>query len=188
MRPPSVSRPAGEPRGSGHRASGQQPRQGEFVRRAVEVKSIPVARIVDREHGIALYPHDRLFRRPRPASWTRPWSQLSREGMRAVIWDLRGIRADCSAATSVLDRFIDSGVLVSTRGRSLDQNSSFSASSHPKYNIPMCCSSMKTARAPARSWREPSTTTSGHDRRTDQLTANGACRASSICPTEPDCG
>jgi C-terminal peptidase prc len=37
----------------------------------------------------------------------------------------------------VLDRFIDSGVLVSTRGHSLDQNSSFSASPQPKYNIPM---------------------------------------------------
>ena len=146
-------------------APGSQPRQGEFVRRAVEVKSIPVARIVDREHGIA-YIRMTAFQATSPRELDAALSQLSREGMRphphdrlsgdlaprarrgpepavprrhaAVIWDLRGNPGGLlSAATSVLDRFIDSGVLVSTRGRSLDQNSSFSASSHPKYNIPM---------------------------------------------------
>jgi carboxyl-terminal processing protease len=116
---------------------GSQPRQGEFVRRAVEVKSIPVARIVDREHGIA-YIRMTAFQATSPRELDAALSQLSREGMRAVIWDLRGNPGGLlSAATSVLDRFIDSGVLVSTRGRSLDQNSSFSASSHPKYNVPM---------------------------------------------------
>jgi carboxyl-terminal processing protease len=118
-------------------APGSAPRQGEFIRRAVEVKSIPVARIVDREHGIA-YIRMTAFQATSPRELDAALSQLSREGMRAVIWDLRGNPGGLlSAATSVLDRFIDSGVLVSTRGRSLDQNSSFSASSHPKYNIPM---------------------------------------------------
>ncbi len=117
--------------------SGNRPRQGEFVRRAVEVKSIPVARIVDREHGIA-YIRMTAFQATSPRELDAALSQLSHEGMRALVWDLRGNPGGLlSAATSVLDRFIDSGVLVSTRGRSLDQNSSFSASSHPKYNIPL---------------------------------------------------
>ena len=58
--------------------------------------------------------------------------------MRALIWDLRGNPGGLlPAATSVLDRFIESGVLVSTRGRSADQNSSYSATPHPKYNVPL---------------------------------------------------
>jgi carboxyl-terminal processing protease len=112
-------------------------RQGEFIRRAVEVKSIPVAKIVDRQRGIA-YIRMTAFQATSPRELDAALSQLSREGMRSVIWDLRGNPGGLlSAATSVLDRFIDSGVLVSTRGRSLDQNSSFSASPHPKYNVPM---------------------------------------------------
>jgi carboxyl-terminal processing protease len=117
--------------------AGGQPRQGEFVRRAVEVKSIPVARIVDRQRGIA-YIRMTAFQATSPRELDAALSQLSREGMRSVIWDLRGNPGGLlSAATAVLDRFIDSGVLVSTRGRSLDQNSSYSASPHAKYTIPM---------------------------------------------------
>jgi carboxyl-terminal processing protease len=112
-------------------------RQGDFVRRAVEVKSIPAAQIVDRQRGIA-YIRMTAFQATSPRELDAALSRLSREGMRAVIWDLRGNPGGLlSAATSVLDRFIDSGVLVSTRGRSLDQNSSISASPHTKYNIPM---------------------------------------------------
>jgi carboxyl-terminal processing protease len=114
-----------------------RPRQGEFVRRAVEVKSIPVAKIVDRQRGIA-YIRMTAFQATSPRELDAALSELSHEGMRAVIWDLRGNPGGLlSAATSVLDRFIDSGVLVSTRGRSLDQNSSFSASPHTKYNLPL---------------------------------------------------
>jgi carboxyl-terminal processing protease len=117
--------------------AGNETRQGQFVRRAVEVKSIPVARIVDRERGIA-YIRMTAFQATSPRELDAALSQLSHEGMRALIWDLRGNPGGLlSAATSVLDRFIDTGVLVSTRGRSLDQNSSFSASPHQKYNVPL---------------------------------------------------
>lgn len=118
-------------------AGESEARQGEFIRRAVEVKSIPVAKIVDRQRGIA-YIRMTAFQATSPRELDAALAQLSHEGMRSVIWDLRGNPGGLlSAATSVLDRFIDSGVLVSTRGRSLDQNSSFSASPHPKYNVPM---------------------------------------------------
>jgi carboxyl-terminal processing protease len=114
-----------------------QPRSGNFFRRAVEVKSIPVAQIVDPRQGIG-YIRMTGFQSTSPRELDAALAKLSREGMRALIWDLRGNPGGLlPAATSVLDRFIESGVLVSTRGRSADQNSSYSATPHPKYNVPL---------------------------------------------------
>jgi carboxyl-terminal processing protease len=117
---------------------GEQPRSGQFVRRAVEVKSIPVAQIVDPQHGIA-YIRMTGFQSTSPRELDAALEKLSREGMRSLIWDLRGNPGGLlPAATSVLDRFIDSGVLVSTRGRAADQNSAYSATPHAKYsNLPI---------------------------------------------------
>jgi len=115
----------------------QRPRTGEFVRRAVEVKSIPVAQIVEPHAGIG-YIRMTGFQSTSPRELDAALAKLSHEGMRALIWDLRGNPGGLlPAATSVLDRFIDAGVLVSTRGRSMDQNSSYSASPHAKYEIPL---------------------------------------------------
>jgi carboxyl-terminal processing protease len=115
----------------------ERPRSGQFVRRAVEVKSIPVAQIVEPHAGIA-YIRMTGFQSTSPRELDAALAKLSREGMRALIWDLRGNPGGLlPAATSVLDRFIDSGVLVSTRGRSLDQNSSYSATPHAKYEVPL---------------------------------------------------
>jgi carboxyl-terminal processing protease len=115
----------------------ERPRTGQFVRRAVEVKSIPVAQIVEPHAGIA-YIRMTGFQSTSPRELDAALAKLSHEGMRALIWDLRGNPGGLlPAATSVLDRFIDSGVLVSTRGRSLDQNSSYSATPHAKYQVPL---------------------------------------------------
>jgi len=111
--------------------------EGQFVRRAVEVKSIPIAQMIDRQKGIA-YIQMTGFQSTSPRELDAALTRLSREGMRSLIWDLRGNPGGLlPAATSVLDRFIDSGVLVSTRGRAMDQNSSYSASPHPKFDIPL---------------------------------------------------
>jgi len=117
--------------------SDQRPREGEFIRRAVEVKSIPVAQIIEPRKGIG-YIRMTGFQSTSPRELDAALAKLSHEGMRALIWDLRGNPGGLlPAATSVLDRFIDAGVLVSTRGRSVDQNSSYSASPHAKYEIPL---------------------------------------------------
>lgn len=114
-----------------------RPRQGQFIRRAVEVKSIPVAQIIEPKQGIG-YIRMTGFQSTSPRELDAALEKLSRQGMRALIWDLRGNPGGLlPAATSVLDRFINSGVLVSTRGRSLDQNSSYSASPHAKYDLPL---------------------------------------------------
>ena len=115
----------------------ERPRSGQFIRRAVEVKSIPVAQMVDQRSGIG-YIRMTGFQSTSPRELDAALAKLSSQGMRALIWDLRGNPGGLlPAATSVLDRFIDTGVLVSTRGRSVDQNSSYSASPHAKYDLPL---------------------------------------------------
>jgi carboxyl-terminal processing protease len=55
-------------------------------------------------------------------------SSLRHQGMRALVWDLRGNPGGLlTTAVEVLDRFIHDGVLVSTRGRTSDQNLVYSA-------------------------------------------------------------
>ncbi|MGH7127087.1 MAG: S41 family peptidase, partial [Planctomycetaceae bacterium] len=54
------------------------------------------------------------------------------------IFDLRGNPGGLlTAAVEVLDRFIDSGVLVSTRGRSADQNWTYSAHRSGTHQLPL---------------------------------------------------
>ena len=54
--------------------------------------------------------------------------KLKREGMQALIWDVRGNPGGLlNAAVEVLDRFMGHGVIVSTRGRVQDQNTIYSA-------------------------------------------------------------
>lgn len=102
-------------------------RERTFVRRQVRIKSIPVARIIDKKEGIA-YVRMTGFQKTSATELDETLSRLRREGMRALIWDLRGNPGGLlTAAVEVLDRFIDEGVLVSTRGRTTDQNWSYSA-------------------------------------------------------------
>lgn len=112
-------------------------RDGVFVRRAVHVHSIPVARIVDREHGIG-YIRMTGFQKTSVSELDEALWRLSRQGMRSLIWDLRGNPGGLlTAAVEVLDRFVENGVLVSTRGRSHEQNWTYSARRQGTWNIPL---------------------------------------------------
>lgn len=107
------------------------------ARRAVQVKSIPVAKIVDESRGIG-YIQMTGFQKSSPAELDEALQKLNREGMKVLIWDLRGNPGGLlTAAVEVLDRFIDNGVLVSTEGRTSDQNYSYSAHRRQKWNIPL---------------------------------------------------
>jgi carboxyl-terminal processing protease len=60
-------------------------------------------------------------------------SKLKREGMQALIWDVRGNPGGLlDAAVEVLDRFMGNEVLVSTRGRDQGQNKIYSG--HQEFN------------------------------------------------------
>lgn len=112
-------------------------REVTVIRRAVEVKSVPIAKIVDSENGIG-YLQLTGFQKTTPAEMDAALARLQGEGMRSLIWDVRGNPGGLlTAAVEVLDRFIDHGVLVSTRGRILDQNFTYSAHRAGTLNMPL---------------------------------------------------
>ena len=98
-----------------------------LTRRAVKVKSIPVAKIIDKANHIG-YIKMTGFQKNTVEELDAAMLKLKREGMQALIWDVRGNPGGLlNAAVEVLDRFMGHGVIVSTRGRVQDQNTIYSA-------------------------------------------------------------
>jgi carboxyl-terminal processing protease len=117
--------------------AGGRLRRTTFMRRAVIVKSIPVARMIDEAHGVG-YIQMTGFQKSSPQELDAALQQLHRQGMTSLVWDLRGNPGGLlTSAVEVLDRFIADGVLVSTRGRTVDQNTSYSAFRPGTWNIPL---------------------------------------------------
>ena len=111
--------------------------EGVFQRRAVQVKSVPVAKIVDRANGIG-YLQMTGFQRTTPQELDEALTSLQRQGMRALVWDLRGNPGGLlPVAAEVADRFIADGLLVSTRGRQPDQNDQWTARQSGTWNMPL---------------------------------------------------
>lgn len=112
-------------------------RRASLTRRAVKVKSIPVAKIIDRANGIG-YIKMTGFQKNTTEELDAALLKLNQEGMRALIWDVRGNPGGLlTAAVEVLDRFISDGVLVSTQGRTPDQNSTYSAQAPGTWKVPL---------------------------------------------------
>ncbi len=112
-------------------------RTGRFARRAVQVKSIPVAKIIDESTGVG-YIQMTGFQKTTAAEMDAALASLKRQGMKSLIWDLRGNPGGLlTAAVEVLDRFLSGGVLVSTKGRVADQNWSYSARPQGTTPIPL---------------------------------------------------
>jgi carboxyl-terminal processing protease len=119
------------------RAAGDKVRRMSLARRAVTVKSIPVARIIDSANGVG-YIQMNSFQKSTVQELDAALSSLKQRGMRSLVWDLRGNPGGLlTAAVEVLDRFISDGVLVSTRGRNAEQNSTYSAHRQGKWNVPL---------------------------------------------------
>ncbi|SFI90733.1 S41 family peptidase [Planctomicrobium piriforme] len=97
------------------------------TRREVKVKSIPVYKMIDAAQGIA-YIQMTGFQQSTVAEMDQALNDLNRQGMRSLIWDLRENPGGLlTAAIEVLDRFLEEGVIVSTRGRAGDQNMTYTA-------------------------------------------------------------
>jgi len=119
-----------------HPAIGQT-RTRMFVRREVTVQSIPEAKILDRRFGIG-YIQMTGFQKTSAAELDQALAKLQRQGMRAVIWDLRSNPGGLlTSAVEVLDRFVEKGILVSTKGRNRDQNWTYSARQLGTTKIPL---------------------------------------------------
>lgn len=112
-------------------------KNGYFVRREVKVKSIPIAQLLDSQSGIG-YIRMAGFQRTTAEEFDAAVRQLQRQGMRSLIWDVRGNPGGLlTAAVEVLDRVIDRGVLVSTKGRTSDQNWTYSAHTEGTLKFPI---------------------------------------------------
>ncbi len=117
--------------------SSSEERKATLIRRAVKVKSIPVAKIIDRANGIG-YIKMTGFQKNTTEELDAALLKLNKDGMRALIWDVRGNPGGLlTAAVEVLDRFIADGVLVSTQGRTPDQNSTYSAQAPGTWKVPL---------------------------------------------------
>ena len=108
-----------------------------LMRRAVKVKSIPIVKIIDRSNGIG-YIRMTGFQKNTVEELDAALMKLNREGMKALIWDVRGNPGGLlNSAVEVLDRFIADGVLVSTKGRTTDQNSIYEAHAKGTWDVPL---------------------------------------------------
>lgn len=108
-----------------------------LVRRPVEVRSVAEARLVDRAAGIA-YVQLTGFQKSSTDEMRAAIAQLEREGMRSLILDLRGNPGGLlNIAVELADRFLDRGVIVTTRGRSLGQSAIYRAKSDGAWTMPV---------------------------------------------------
>ncbi|WP_339682607.1 S41 family peptidase [Gimesia maris] len=112
-------------------------RTARVTRKAVQVKSFPIVKMLDQENGIA-YIKMTGFQKTSAAELDAALHKLHGEGMRSLIWDVRGNPGGLlSAAVEVLDRFLEEGKLVSTKGRVSDQNWSYTAHRPGTWKIPL---------------------------------------------------
>lgn len=116
---------------------GEETRVARVTRKAVQVKSFPVVKMLDQENGIG-YIKMAGFQKTSAAELDAALHKLHGQGMRSLIWDVRGNPGGLlSAAVEVLDRFIEEGKLVSTKGRVSDQNWSYTAHRPGTWKIPL---------------------------------------------------
>ncbi|MFY9254822.1 MAG: S41 family peptidase [Fuerstiella sp.] len=108
-----------------------------LTRRPVQVRSVTRTLILDAEEGIG-YIKMTGFQNSTEQELDAALRDLEQQGMRSLIWDLRGNPGGLlDTAAAVIDRFIDNGVLVSTEGRSYDQNQTFTAKTYNTLTMPL---------------------------------------------------
>jgi carboxyl-terminal processing protease len=108
-----------------------------MARRHVEVESVAGARIVDSETGIG-YIQLNGFQKSSTEELDKAIASLRRQGMRTLVLDLRGNPGGLlNVAVEIAERFIDSGVIVSTRGRAPGQSQVYRAGSRAIWKMPL---------------------------------------------------
>jgi carboxyl-terminal processing protease len=103
----------------------------------VEIPSIDAVELVDPEKGIG-YIRLTNFQKTTPRDFDQALWQLHRQGMQSLIVDLRGNPGGLlKASVDVADRFINSGIIVSTRGRNPMEDFVHRASPALTWQIPL---------------------------------------------------
>jgi carboxyl-terminal processing protease len=112
-------------------------REVRLVRRPVEVRSVPVARMVDSLVGVG-YVQLTGFQKTSTDELRRAIAGLQRSGMRFLVLDLRGNPGGLlDVAVEIADEFLDRGTIVSTRGRAGNQNVTYPAHTGAPWRMPV---------------------------------------------------
>ena len=106
-------------------------------RRRVEIPSVDQVRIVDQENGVG-YVRLTNFQKTTVRDFDKALWDLHRRGMRSLIVDLRGNPGGLlTASVEVADRFVDRGVIVSTRGRNPMEDYTHQAQTGNTWKMPL---------------------------------------------------
>jgi carboxyl-terminal processing protease len=106
-------------------------------RRRVEVPSVDQVAMIDRQRGIGYF-RITSFQKTTVRELDAALWKLHRDGMQRLIIDVRNNPGGLlPAAVDVSDRFIDRGVIVSTHGRSAQEDATFTARETGKWKMPL---------------------------------------------------
>lgn len=116
---------------------GMQPRVLNIRREHVEVPSLEDVKIVDTDFGIA-YVRIPTFQKTTSRDLEAALWDLHRQGMRSLILDLRGNPGGLlTASVEVADKFLTQGNIVSTRGRSAQEDFNYQAHYGGTWRVPL---------------------------------------------------
>ena len=116
---------------------GQGPQPLTLERRRVEIPSVDQVGIIDNEAGIG-YIQLTNFQKTTARDFDAALWKLSRDGMRSLIVDVRGNPGGLlPASVDVADRFINSGVIVSTKGRNPMEDFTHRAKAANTWRVPL---------------------------------------------------
>jgi carboxyl-terminal processing protease len=115
----------------------ESPRQLNIRREHVDVSSVDDVKIVDPAFGIGYFKLN-CFQKTTNSDVDQALWQLHRDGMRSLIIDLRGNPGGLlTAAVDVAQKFVDSGTIVSTRGRSPGEDYNYQAHGTGQWRMPL---------------------------------------------------
>jgi len=116
---------------------GREARQVVVHRRRVEVPSVDRIEILDHDRGIG-YCRLVCFQKTTCGDLDAALWELHHQGMRSLIIDLRGNPGGLlTASVEAADRFIDRGIIVSTRGRNTQEDFTYSAHATGTWRVPL---------------------------------------------------
>jgi carboxyl-terminal processing protease len=108
-----------------------------LVRRHVDVESVTKMAMVDPTDGIG-YLQLSGFQKTSADEIDKAVGALARQGMKVLVIDLRGNPGGLlNVAVDIAERFIDSGLIVSTRGRAQGQTQALSANGRARWRMPL---------------------------------------------------
>ncbi|NUQ65326.1 MAG: S41 family peptidase [Pirellulales bacterium] len=115
----------------------QKPRRAAVRRQRVEVPSVDTVKILEGTDHVG-YLRLTCFQKTTPQDLDNALWALHRAGMKSLIMDLRGNPGGLLiTAVEVADRFIPNGVIVSTHGRSVQEDFTYSAHEPGTWRVPL---------------------------------------------------